>query len=104
MAQLLLEMNLDDEQREMIEIIRQSSHSLLAIINDAVEFSRIDAGRLDLETMDFDLRVTIEQLAALLAPVAQQTGLTLEAQIHHDVPSRVGDPAASQILLNLAAT
>ena len=104
MAQLLLEMNLDDEQREMIEIIRQSSHSLLAIINDAVEFSRIDAGRLDLETMDFDLRVTIEQLAALLAPVAQQTGLTLEAQIHHDVPSRVvGDPGRlRQILLNLA--
>ena len=104
MAQLLLEMNLDAEQREMIEIIRQSSHSLLAIINDAVEFSRIDTGRLEIESMDFDLRVTVEQVAALLGPVAGQKGLELEAQIHHDVPSRViGDPGRlRQVLLNLA--
>ncbi len=104
MAQLLLEMNLDSEQREMIEVIRQSSHSLLAIINDAVEFSRLDSGRLEIESMDFDLRVTVEQIAALLAPVAHQKGLELEAQIHHDVPSRVtGDPGRlRQVLLNLA--
>ncbi len=104
MAQLLLESDLDPEHREMIEVIRSSGHSLLAIINDALEFSRIDAGRIEIESMDFDLRVTIEQIAALLAPMAGEKNLQLEVQVGPDVPSKVkGDPGRlRQVLLNLA--
>ena len=104
MAQLLLESEIEAEHREMIEVIRSSGHSLLAIINDALEFSRIDAGRIEIESMDFDLRVTVEQVAALLAPIAGDKGLQFEVQVGPDVPSRVkGDPGRlRQVLLNLA--
>ena len=90
MAQLLLETELSPEQRKMVETVRQSSHSLLAIINDALEFSKIDSGFLELENIDFDLRVTIEQVAASsLLPMATEKGLDLEVRVHHEVPSRV---------------
>ncbi len=104
MAQLLLESTLEAEHREMIEVIRGSGHSLLAIINDALEFSRIDAGRIEIEAMDFDLRVTVEQVAALLAPIAGDKNLRFEVQVGPDVPSKVkGDPGRlRQVLLNLA--
>ena len=104
MAQLLLESNLEVEHREMIEVVRASGHSLLAIINDALEFSRIDAGRIEIESMDFDLRVTVEQVAVLLAPIAGDKHLQFEVQIGPDVPSKVkGDPGRlRQVLLNLA--
>jgi PAS domain S-box-containing protein len=104
MAQLLLESELSPEQRKMVETVRQSSHSLLAIINDALEFSKIDSGFLELENIDFDLRVTIEQVAALLLPMATEKGLDLEVRVHHEVPSKVkGDPGRlRQVMLNLA--
>ena len=103
MAQLLLETDVDAEQRNMAEVIRQSSHSLLAILNDGLEFSRIDAGKLELELIDFDVRVTVEQVGALLMPMARTKSLDFEMQIHHEVPSKVkGDPGRlRQLLLNL---
>jgi signal transduction histidine kinase/DNA-binding response OmpR family regulator/HPt (histidine-containing phosphotransfer) domain-containing protein len=104
MAQLLLETDLDSEQRNMGEVIRHSSHSLLAILNDTLEFSRIDSGRMEIERIGFDLRVTVEQVAALLLPMATAKGVDFEVRVHHEVPSKVvGDPGRlRQVLMSLA--
>jgi PAS domain S-box-containing protein len=103
MTHLLLETELDNEQRSLVEVIRQSSQALLNLINDTLDFSRLEAGKLEIERLDFDLRVTVEEVAALLAPLANEKGLQLEVRVHHEVPSRLaGDPGrVRQVLLNL---
>ena len=89
MAQLLLESNLEGEHREMIDVIRASGHSLLAIINDALEFSRIDAGRIEIEAMDFD-PASGEQFAALQPPPS--AGRCREVQRAMTCPQGEGRP------------
>ncbi len=105
MTHLLLETELDPEQRSLVEVIRTSSEALLTLINDTLDFSRLEAGRLEVEHIDFDLRVTIEEVATLLAPLANEKALQLETQVHHEVPSRLhGDPGRlRQVLLNLGS-
>jgi PAS domain S-box-containing protein len=105
MTNLLLESELEPDQRNMVEVVLRSSRSLLTLINDTLEFSRLDAGNFEIERMDFDLRVTIEDVAQLLAPLAGEKGLQFECRVHHEVPSRVlGDPGRlRQVLLNLGA-
>jgi PAS domain S-box-containing protein len=104
MAALLLESRLDDGQREYVRTIQDCSEALLDIINDILDFSKIEAGRLTLESIDFDLRVTVEGVAEMLAPRAFEKGLELACYIHHDVPTFLrGDPGRlRQILVNLA--
>ena len=103
MARLLLESELDQEQRGMVEVILHSGQVLLDLVNDTLDFSRVEAGRLELERMPFDLRVTVEEVAALLAPLANEKGLHFDCRVAHDVPSRIeGDPGRlRQVLLNL---
>ncbi len=103
MTRLLLETELDNEQRGLVEVIRQSSQALLTLVNDTLDFSRLEAGKLEIEHIDFDLRVTFEEVATLLAPLANEKGLQLDAVVHHEVPSRLhGDPGRlRQVLLNL---
>ncbi len=105
MTNLLLESELDTEQRSMVEVIRTSSGALVNLINDTLDFSRFDAGSLAIEHMGFDLRVTVEEVAQLLAPLANEKGLDFDARVHHEVPSRLmGDPGRlRQVLLNLSA-
>ncbi len=104
MTGLLLETQLSAEQREYAETIRTSGNSLLSIINDILDYSKIEAGKLDLEFIDFDLRVTLEELSDLLAIKAHEKGLEFINMIHPKVPSGLcGDPGRlRQILLNLA--
>jgi PAS domain S-box-containing protein len=104
MNHLLMETDLDREQRGLCEVMDQSCRALLTLINDTLDFSRLEAGKLEIEHIDFDLRVTFEEVAALLAPVANDKGIHLEAQVRHEVPSRLhGDPGRlRQVLLNLA--
>ena len=104
MAGLLLETGLDTEQREYAETLEKSGRALLTIINNILDYSKIEAGKIELESIDFDLRATIEDVARLLAVPAAQKGLELTCLVHHRVPSDLqGDPGRlRQVLLNLA--
>jgi signal transduction histidine kinase/CheY-like chemotaxis protein/streptogramin lyase len=103
MADLLLDTELDSEQREYASMVRASAGSLLTVINEILDFSKIEAGKLDLETIEFKLRGSIEPTLKSLAPLAHQKGLELNCSITPDVPDAlVGDPSRlRQILFNL---
>ncbi len=103
MSGLLLDTELDDEQREFAETVRRSGEDLMVIINDILDFSKIEADKLDLELIDFDLRTTVEDVLDLLAEQAHRKQLELTCQVNADVPMRVsGDPGRiRQILMNL---
>jgi len=100
---LMLETDLDGEQREYADAVKVSAESLLALINDILDFSKIEAGRLIIEPIPFDLRTTVEQLADLLVVRAEEKGLSLVVRYAHDAPRRViGDPGRiRQVLTNL---
>jgi signal transduction histidine kinase/CheY-like chemotaxis protein len=103
MTELLLETDLTGEQREFAHIIRDSSHTLLAIINDILDFSRIEAGKLTLNHTDFELVPLVEGAAELLSPQAREKHLSLMTFVAPELPSHVqGDPhRLRQILVNL---
>ncbi len=103
MVHLLLETELDRDQRGMVEVLLHAGESLLGLVNDTLEFSRAEAGELELERLPFDLRVTTNEAGALLAPLANEKRLHFECAVHEEVPSRVwGDPGRlRQVLLNL---
>ena len=75
MTSLLLDTNLDGEQREYVETVRDSADALLTVINDILDFSKLEAGKMSFEVIDFNLRNTIEEVANLLAPTAQKKGV-----------------------------
>ncbi|HZP88395.1 MAG TPA: response regulator [Burkholderiales bacterium] len=95
--------SLGEEQSHFVQIIRQSGESLLALLNDVLEFSRIEAGKIELESVPFSPREIVEAVAELLAPKAAAKGLELTCSISRNVPAQVrGDPArVRQILVNL---
>ena len=103
MTGLLLDTDLDQEQREYAKTVRTSANSLLQIINSILDYSKIEAGELDLEIIDFDLRTTVEDVADMMALSAYEKGLEFACMIQSDVPSWLrGDPGRlRQILLNL---
>jgi len=103
MTGLLLDSHLDPEQREYAEIVRASADSLLTIINDILDYSKIEAGRLDIETVDFDLRSTVEDTCDFMATTIYDKGLDFNCLISQDIPTLVsGDPGKlRQILVNL---
>src|SRR6185503_13305731 len=100
---LLLETSMTAEQRDYAETVQRSSDALLDIINDILDFSKFEAGGLTFETIDFDLRTTVEEALDLFAKPAQCKGLELGCLLHAEVPTAVrGDPGRlRQILLNL---
>ena len=101
MTDFLLDTELSTEQREYAEIVKNSSVSLLAIINDILDYSKIEAGKLELEIIDFDLRITLEEVSDLVALKTNGKGLKFGCTIHHDVPSLlVGDPGRLRQILN----
>jgi signal transduction histidine kinase/CheY-like chemotaxis protein len=103
MARLLLETPLADEQRGMVEAVHDSGQALLTIINDILDLSRIEAGRLELDSIDFDLRALLERVIAVVMPRARAKGLGLHLAIDPEVPTALrGDPGRiRQICLNL---
>ncbi|MEA2685492.1 MAG: hypothetical protein QOE93_687, partial [Actinomycetota bacterium] len=102
---LLLTTELDVRQRQYAEGVQTAGEALLAIINDILDLSKIEAGRLELEMIDFDLVQVVEEAAGLVAEAAQRKGLELVAFCAPDLPDTVrGDPARlRQVLLNLAS-
>ena len=103
MTGLLLDTNLDHEQRHYADIVRSSGESLLCLINDILDFSKIEAKKLDLETLDFDLFNLLDDFVVTLAVRAHEKGLELLCAVDLDIPTRLqGDPGRlRQILINL---
>src|SRR5580704_12668211 len=103
MTGLLLAGELNPQQREFGETIRISADNLLRIINEILDFSKIDAGKLTFEILDFDLIEIIESTLEMLAERAHSKGIELANALPPDLPTRLrGDPGRlSQILTNL---
>ena len=105
MTELLLHTSLDPVQRDYAETVQSSGAALLRLIDDILDLSKVEAGKMRLETLDFSLSSVVEGVASMLAPKAVQKGLRLQAQIQGDVPDRLrGDPGRlRQIMTNLAS-
>ncbi|MGE4558979.1 MAG: response regulator, partial [Desulfobulbus sp.] len=103
MTGLLLETDLDEEQRRYGEIVRESSELLLGLVNDILDFSKIEAGKLDLEILDFDLTSFLDDFVASMAVRAHEKDLELLCSSDPAIPDALsGDPGRlRQILTNL---
>ncbi len=103
MAGMLAQGPLGVEQRRQVELLQQSAQSLLTLVNDSTDFSRLGAGRMAIEQIGFDLRHAVDQVVALMQPLADEKSLRLDASVEALVPSLlIGDPGRlRQVLLNL---
>src|SRR5262245_42855428 len=103
MTGLLLDTNLDDEQRRYAKTVQQCAEALLTLINDILDYSKFEAGKLTLENIDFNLADLIEGVGQLHGPKAHAKGIDLAVFIEPEVPEWVcGDPGRlRQVLLNL---
>ena len=103
MAELLMQTPLDTKQRHFTETLHRSGLSLLGIINDVLDYSKIEAGHLQIERVDFDLCEVINEVLEILASRAHGKGLELACLIEHNVNSNcLGDPTRiRQIITNL---
>jgi two-component system, sensor histidine kinase and response regulator len=103
MIDMLLDTELTDEQIDFAKSAQSSGDSLLVLINDILDHSKIEAGKLELETIDFDLRPTLESLSDVVAIKAEEKGIEFACLIENSVPTRLkGDPGRlRQILTNL---
>ena len=103
MTELLLDTKLANDQREHLKLVRQASHSLLRILNDILDLSKIDAGKLDLMPTNFELRDSIGEALQTLSLRAAERGLELAYHIRSDVPDKLfaDNGRIRQILVNL---
>ncbi len=103
LADSLLETRLDEEQRKSVEAIQESSDGLLGILNDILDLSKLDAGKMEFEAIPFALASIIEDTRSIVARRATSKHLTLSVEIDPQFPpALVGDPTRiRQILLNL---
>jgi len=102
-VELVLDTELASEQRRALELVRTSSEALLTILNDILDYSKIEAEHLELESIPFDLPKVVHATATLLAVRARERHLELTVDVPPDVPQMVrGDPTrVRQVLMNL---
>lgn len=105
MTELLLLTPLLGEQVQYARAVHDSGRSLLRLINDILDYSKVEAGKLELETVDFELSIELESVLRLLGPQFQSKGVSLSSWIEPSVPAHFqGDPGRiRQILINLIA-
>jgi CheY-like chemotaxis protein len=103
MADLALMTDVPSEQREYLKVIKSSADSLLTVLNEILDFSKMEAGKVDLEAIPFKLRDNVEEAITSLAPGAYEKGLELLCDVAAEVPEVVvGDPTRlRQVVLNL---
>jgi len=103
MTELLLDTGISPEQREYASTIQSSGEALLTVINDVLDFSKMEAGHLSIETTPFGLRTAVEDAVRSLALKAHEKGLELVCRIEHGVPEMLlGDPGRlRQVIINL---
>ena len=103
-TELLLETQLDSEQRNQLNIVKFSGEALLGVINDILDYSKMEVGKLRIDAIPFSLRGVLENAVQTLAFSANQKGLELHQIVEPGIPdSLIGDPArVRQILINLA--
>ncbi|MED5618496.1 ATP-binding protein [Ideonella sp. BN130291] len=103
MNRLMLKTPLTDEQRRYAQMIRSSGQALLELINDILDLSKVEAGRMGLEIVDFSPAAVVENVVSLLTPRAQSKSLTLDLHLPRGLPPALrGDPTRlRQVLLNL---
>jgi two-component system sensor histidine kinase/response regulator len=104
MTDLALETELTAEQRGYLTLAKASADSLLTLINDFLDFSKVEAGKLDFESIEFNLRASMESAVKAVALRAHEKGLELNCRVEREVPEVVvGDPVRlRQIIVNLA--
>ncbi|MEJ7645486.1 MAG: response regulator [Chryseolinea sp.] len=103
MASLLSETEMTAEQHEYTDTIKSCGENLLTVINDVLDFSKIESGKMELEERDFDLRTCIEEVLDVFAGKASQVGLDLVYEMDYNVPAQiVGDSTRlRQVMMNL---
>ncbi|MGV2786915.1 PAS domain S-box protein, partial [Clostridium perfringens] len=103
MTDLILETELDEEQRDYVQIIKKSGTTLLNIINDILDFSKIESGRTELVEETFNLRTALSETLNLILPKALEKNIEVTTSVASDVPSQVyGDVTKlRQVLMNL---
>jgi PAS domain S-box-containing protein len=102
MAQVMARDDLPPAQRERLDVIRQSGESLLSILNDILDLSKVEAGKLELEEIDFDLPHTLADAAASFAAIAEAKGLSLVISTDAAAGASRGDPSrVRQVVANL---
>ncbi|MEG4511532.1 PAS domain S-box protein [Microcoleus sp. F6_B4] len=103
MTDLLLKTNLTPEQLDFVQTLKLSGQNLLSIINDILDLSKLEAGEMRLETIEFNLSICMNEVLDMLATPAQEKGIELVALIDSDVPVQIKGDAARlrQILTNL---
>jgi len=103
MVDLALGTDLSPEQRQYLETAKKAAQALLAIVNDIIEFTELEAGQIGLEEVEFDLKSTIEGILSLMSSQAQEKGLVISYELAPDVPTAlIGDPKRlRQVLMNL---
>ena len=104
MINILQRTDLDERQREFLTTVRDAANSLVAIVNDVLDFSKVEAGKLSLEVMEFRPVAVVESIGDLLSTQARQQNVSLMTFVSPDVPKvLLGDPGRlRQVLLNLA--
>ncbi|MDM0013465.1 ATP-binding protein [Variovorax sp. J22P168] len=105
LTRLLHQSSLDEEQRQHLELIDSSATSLLALLNDVLDLSKIEAGKLVFEQVRFDVGRWVREAVALHRPLAEKKGLKVELEIGQDVPWKLaGDPGRlRQVISNLVS-
>jgi len=103
MVDILATEDLTAQQKQYVESIRASGRYLLNVLNDILDFSRLESGRIELERIDFSLPTVLERLRALAEPLARERGVSLRFELsEHSPPVVKGDPTRlKQVLLNL---
>ncbi len=103
MSDVLLETSLDSRQKDYVSMVKSSATSLLSILNDILDCSKLEVGKLELESMEFNLRATVGETLKAMNALALQKGLQLNSEIDPALPQTlIGDPGRlRQILVNL---
>lgn len=103
LSKLLKKTSLNNEQKELVDIITTSGENLLLIINDILDFSKIESGQIQLEIIDFELKTLVNNVYQLMKFKAMENGISLNCSISDKIPALLsGDPLRiSQILMNL---